>query len=387
MSFHIMDEFNLGYQSPHPPTPELDKEAAELLKHWTPPKETMLVTKTSTPATPDYRAAPIKLLPFDAGALDPVLFKNYQVALRTSAQLESVEIPPRDKLLGDWLREGDLGFIYGERGIGKTWLVCAIATCVSADLDLDSWQAHGSFPVLYIDGEMPLDLTRDRLKGLSLGNRHLSVLHHEVLFTTSELAINVASTNIQRVITELCTTGGFKLLILDNLSCLASGMKENDADEWEKLLMWLLELRRRRIAVIIVHHSGRSGLMRGTTKREDSAAWVIKVDQSSDDPEDATAKFTSDFEKKPRSITHAEWIRSWTFKTEHNSSVSFSCEEKSNEGKVLELIQNGLASATDIALELGLTKGTISKLAKRLQNKKLIDINGRNYTPRGFMKT
>jgi putative DNA primase/helicase len=188
------------------------------------------------------------------------------------------------------------------------------------------------------------------------------------------------------VITELCTTGQFKLLVLDNLSCLASGMKENDADEWEKLLMWLLELRRRRIAVIIVHHSGASGLrMRGTTKREDSAAWVIKVSQSSEDPEDATAKFTSSFEKKPRSINHAEWIRSWIFKTEHNHSVSFACEEKSNEGKVLDLISDGLSSASDIALELGLSKGTISKLAKRLLEKKLIDIKGRNYVPRGFM--
>ena len=326
-----------------------------------------------------------KVLSFDPNALNPELFKHYQAALRTSAQLETIAIPPRDKLLGDWLREGDLGFIYGERGIGKTWLVCAIAASVSAGHDLDSWGNHGSFPVLYIDGEMPLDLTRDRLKGLSPGNTHLSVLHHEVLYNQAELAINVAASSVQRVITELCVIGKFKLLVLDNLSCLASGMKENDADEWEKLLMWLLELRRRRIAVIIVHHSGRSGLMRGTTKREDSAAWVIKVDQSNDDPEDSTAKFSSAFDKKPRSITQAEWIRSWIFKTEHNQSVSFSCEEKSNEGKVLELIQNGLGSATDIALELGLTKGTISKLANKLIAKKLIEVKNRAYIPRGFM--
>ena len=48
-----------------------------------------------------------------------------------------------------------------------------------------------------------------------------------------------------------------------------SFLKENDADAWELLLNWLLELRRRRIAVIIVHHAGAAGQrMRGTTKRE-----------------------------------------------------------------------------------------------------------------------
>ena len=34
-----------------------------------------------------------------------------------------------------------------------------------------------------------------------------------------------------------------------------------------------------KVTVIIVHHAGRSGLMRGTSKREDSAAWIIKVEQ------------------------------------------------------------------------------------------------------------
>lgn len=364
------------YHSPYPSDPEMEKEAKRLLKDWTPP--------ANPSQSQDYHQTRV-LLPFDPNVLDPELLRKYRAAIKTSAELESIQIPPRANLLGYWLREGDLGFIYGERGVGKTWLVCAIASCVSAGINLDSWEAHGSFPVLYIDGEMPLDLTRDRLRGLCQANKTLSVLHHEVLFNEAELAINVAARNAQRVITELCTTGNFKLLVLDNLSCLASGMKENDADEWEKLLTWLLELRRRRIAVIIVHHSGRSGLMRGTTKREDSAAWVIKVDHSDDDPQDATAKFSSLFEKKPRSISQAEWIRSWTFKTQHDASVSFSCEEISNEGKVLELIQNGLASASDIALELGLSKGTISKLAKKLMIKNLISIKGRAYAPRGFM--
>jgi hypothetical protein len=47
-------------------------------------------------------------------------------------------------------------------------------------------------------------------------------------------------------------------------------MRENEADSWELVNNWLLDLRRRKIAVVIIHHAGRSGEMRGTSKREDN---------------------------------------------------------------------------------------------------------------------
>jgi hypothetical protein len=64
--------------------------------------------------------------------------------------------------------------------------------------------------------------------------------------------MNLTSERLQRVLTEICIRKGIKMLILDNLSCLFSGVKENDADEWEKVLNWLLDLRGRRIAVITI---------------------------------------------------------------------------------------------------------------------------------------
>ncbi len=42
------------------------------------------------------------------------------------------------------------------------------------------------------------------------------------------------------------------MVVLDNLSTLASGMKENDAFEWEQVNNWLLHFRRHKIAVILV---------------------------------------------------------------------------------------------------------------------------------------
>jgi hypothetical protein len=322
--------------------------------------------------------------PLEQSLFEEILQK-YRAALLTSEQLETTPITPRAKLLGEWLRECDLGFLYGERGIGKTWLVCAVATHVSTGNDLGTWKSWGAFPVLYVDGEMAQDSTRDRLKGMSESNKNLHVLHHERLFELSGLSMNLANPLIQTVITNLCIEKEIKVLILDNLSCLVSGVKENDSDAWEQLLFWLLELRRRRIAVIIVHHAGRNGFMRGTSKREDPAAWVIKIESSfKTNPSEDGAKFETKFEKI-RNTSIPEWIRIWHFKTEPTGKVSIACQEIGFDGKVLQLIQDGLETNSEIANELNCTAGTVSKAAKRLEAAKLIEIRKRRYYPRGFM--
>lgn len=331
-----------------------------------------------------WQSEPVKEEDHEQRLFDELRAK-YEQAVRTSLELKSLNITPRKLLLGRWLREGDLGFVYGSRGSGKTWLIDAIAARVSTGSDLFEWAVVEAATVLLIDGEMPLDDSRDRINGMN-GNERLHVLHHEVLFDQFGLAMNLADPREQQVITALCVQRNAKLLILDNLSCLFTGMKENDADEWEKVLNWLLDLRRRRIAVLIVHHSGRSGEhMRGTSKREDAAFWVIKVEAKELSEDERGAKFETSFEKE-RNSDEREWRREWTFKTEPNGEVSIGCTEISFEGKVLQLIQDGLTSASDIAEELKVVKSTVSKAVARLVGKNLIEKSGREYRPRGFMK-
>jgi len=314
------------------------------------------------------------------------LFSKYRRVVCTAEEFEAVEIIPRKPLIGNWMKEGDLGFIYGERGSGKTWLVDAIATRTSTGVDLFEWSVPAAVDVMYVDGEMPGDDARDRIKGMSPGNKRLHILHHDRLFELTGLAMNLADKRVQRVITELCIEKSIKILILDNLSCLFSGMKENDADEWEKVLSWLLDLRRRRIAVAIVAHASRTGTMRGTSRREDAAFWVIKVEEIQNrEPGEKGAHFETVFTKQ-RNSESQEWARRWTFKTELNKEVSIGCEEISFDEKVLQLIQDGLTSATEISEELTVAKSTVSKAAKRLVDKQLIEISGKCYKPRGFMK-
>lgn len=201
----------------------------------------------------------------------------FNAAVVRSNELHDLELIARKKLLGDWFCEGDLGFVFAFRGVGKTWLALAIAQALSIGGKLGDWQALAPVKVLYADGEMPPDLMRARCEGLQASNANLEFLNHEILFDRTGKTLNITNREVQQAITGRCVNSRAKVLILDNLSTLASGMKENEADAWELVNNWLLDLRRRKIAVVIVHHAGRSGEMRGTSKREDNVFWIYRA--------------------------------------------------------------------------------------------------------------
>jgi putative DNA primase/helicase len=288
-------------------------------------------------------------------------------AVVTSSELHDLELIRRKKLLGDWFCEGDLGFIFAFRGVGKTWLALAIAQALSTSGKLGDWQVHERVKVLYIDGEMPPDLMRSRCEGLDTSNGNLQFLNHEILFDRTGKVLNITNREIQDAITERCLMTGAKVLILDNLSTLASGMRENEADSWELVNNWLLDLRRRKIAVVIVHHAGRSGEMRGTSKREDNVFWIIALDDAKKDADDKRgARFISRFTKPSRNTQEDVPTYEWHFVTdEATSTVSIGCKLAQTMDVFLRLIEDGVTECAQIAQEMKTSPATVSRLAKR----------------------
>jgi len=68
-----------------------------------------------------------------------------------------------------------------------------------------------------------------------------------------------------------------ELLIIDNLSSLCRAGVENDAESWVPLQEFTHHLRRLGIAVLLIHHSGKNGSQRGTSRREDALDVVINL--------------------------------------------------------------------------------------------------------------
>ncbi len=303
-----------------------------------------------------------------------------RMAARDTSGIESLGLPPRNPILGDWFKEGDCGFIFAPRGLGKTWLSLAIATAVANGRQLGPWQAHGIWPVCYVDGEMAVDGMLERMHGMEAGP-NLSILNHEALFHLAGRVLNIAEPETQQALTDYCLETGQRVLILDNLSCLAAGMAENDADDWESVQSWLLAMRRHKVAVTIVLHAGRNGEPRGTSKREDAAFWLLRLDAVDDEKTgaDRMARFVSRFTKERNSGRPQAPIE-WTFQTGPDGLTRIGHKEADKLAIFRQWIESGLNTASDIATEMGVSKGTVSKWAKAAQQAGWLASDGRRYT-------
>jgi hypothetical protein len=318
----------------------------------------------------------------------------------TAEQLAALVIPPRPALLDQWLCQGDLGYIYAPRGVGKTWMAMALPGAISCRRPLGLWAAADPaqsdsssssdssslsgqedpdappapdhIPVLYIDGEMALKHTQYRARGLDLSK--VCHLHHEHLFEQNGTCLNIGEVEDRQRITDLIIQLGYQVLILDNLSSLASGVDENKGMDYEPLSHWLLELRRRKITVIVVHHAGRNGLMRGHSKREDACSWIIELRDARLES-DPGAKFVSHFAKPSRNTGDPLPDMLWHFTTDKVSGITdIHCElaQVSEYEEFIQHVLDGVTSQKDIAEMMNKNKGTVSKWARKaLQEQRL----------------
>ncbi|HEY5895702.1 MAG TPA: AAA family ATPase [Chthoniobacterales bacterium] len=302
----------------------------------------------------------------------------------TSSELMGLALKPREKLLGDWFCEGDMGFIFAPRGVGKTWMALGVARALSEGGRFGPWRSHKATSVLYVDGEMPPDLIRSRDVGLSQKDGNITFLNHEILFDRTGRVLNITNPEIQDGISALCTDREIKVVILDNLSTLASGMKENDAFAWEQISNWLLNFRRLGIAVIVVHHAGRNGEMRGTSKREDAAFWAIALDDAKVGSDDKTgAKFISRFTKPSRNTPEETPAYEWHVGPCGNAGKILVTYKPAQGSDVFRrLVEEGVTDCATIAEEMRISKGMVSRLAKRGIDEGWLIKSGREYAIR-----
>ena len=297
-----------------------------------------------------------------------------------SSELASLTLEPREPLLGDWLCEGDYGIIFAPRGVGKTWLGLLIAKAIATGGELGEWKAPAPAKVLYIDGEMPPDLMRERDGGLGKGE--VEFLNHAILFDRTGKVLNITDPAVQEAILEGCIRDNIRLVVLDNLSTLASGIKENDSFEWERLHNWLLQFRRHKIAVILIHHAGRSGEIRGTSKREDAAFWVISLDDAKKHADDKRgARFVSRFTKPSRNTQDEVPAFEWHIVTENDwtGELTVGCKPAQSLVVFRRLIEGGVTECSQLAEEMRVSKGTISKWAHGAIKEGWLQKDGREY--------
>ena len=297
--------------------------------------------------------------------------KKHPLNVLTLEELLNKEIPPRQNLLSPWLPSQGLCMIYATREFGKTWMALEIAYAVASGGRFLCWEAESPNGVIYIDGEMPLSLLQERLSGIKQWrgqeiSKPFNILSPDV----QEFGIpDLSSTEVQNEIDTLISDE-IKLVVLDNLSTLFRSGKEYDSDSWLPVQEWLLRLRSRGKSVLLIHHAGKSGQQRGTSRREDVLDTVITLKRPAEYKQQDGACFEVFFEKN-RGL-YGDVVKPFEARLESHLSEdgvkkcnwTWKLLEDSNYEKVCRLSCDGLSN-TDITQELGINKSTVSRHVKR----------------------
>lgn len=284
----------------------------------------------------------------------------------TYSELLKKDLPPRINLLDPWLPKGGLAMIYAKRGIGKTFFALELMVTIACGTNFLSFNAPRPAKVMYIDGEMPANTIKERIAQIQSRIQYPGIVIEPLIITPDlqdGFMPNLSDQIGQQQINELLDD--VELVIVDNISTLCKFGKENDAESWLPVQQWILSLRKRGISVLLIHHAGKGGNQRGTSKREDILDTVINLKHPSDYKPSNGAQFEIHFEKA-RGMIGDDVNPTLCQLTDNGWTYTYL--ENSNYQKIVELANEGLRSF-EIAEDLDLSKGYISKVLKKAREK------------------
>lgn len=285
-------------------------------------------------------------------------------------ELLSFDFPPRDMLLAPWLESQSLSMIYAWRGVGKTHLALLIAYALASGGRCLHWKAPEPVPVLYLDGEMPGAALRDRLARIAASAEE-EPPEGALRFVTPDLQADGIMPDLstyegQGAIEKVL--GDARVIVVDNLSCLARTGKENEGDSWQPVAEWALRMRATGRSVVFIHHAGKGGQQRGTSKREDLLDTVLLLKRPADYVPSQGARFELHFEKA-RGL-HGQEVEAIeaTLETLPNGRQTWATRAVADaaDAQMIELAELGL-SQTEIARELGCHRSTVLRSLRKAQ--------------------
>ena len=304
--------------------------------------------------------------------------KPHPLVVYSLDELLELDIPERQYLLSPWLQSQGLCMIYSTRGFGKTWVSLEIAYAVASGGQFLSWKTENPAGVLYIDGEMALIELQERASQIGVnGSKELQAPLKFLTRDAQETDFpNLSTTEGQKQIESLIRDD-IKLVILDNISTLCRSGKEDESDSWLPIQNWLLSLRSLGKSVLQIHHAGKSGQQRGTSRREDVLDTVISLKRPRDYIQAEGARIEFHFEKS-RAILGDE-VKPFEARLESNTNKAgiealkwtWKSLEDSTYDSVCRLANEGLAN-WEICKELEIHKSTVSRYVQSGKDKGII---------------
>lgn len=278
----------------------------------------------------------------------------------------AMQLPPRETIFAPWLMTQSLNMIYGWRGVDKTHVSLGVSYAIASGGKFLNWEAVKPHRVLLLDGEMPAPALQERLSAIIASNGiepEAGFLHIVTPDLQTGAMPDLATHAGQDAINLVVENVGAELIVVDNLSCLVRGTgRENDAESWVNVSEWGLLQRQQGRSVLFIHHSGKNGQQRGTSKREDLLDVVISLRRPPDYDPASGACFEIHFEKarhlsgndvdpvEAQLTTDANGLSAWAWRPVSDSTFD----------RVVGLANEGLSQA-EIANELEVNRSTVSR--------------------------
>lgn len=309
---------------------------------------------------PDYAPSPQK------GKIRAVSMKDFL----------NMDLPKREMLLAPFLPTQGLCLLYAKRGVGKTHVALGIAYAVATGGKFLKWHAPEPKRVLYIDGEMPAAAMQERLQRIAVTENVQPPDPDYLRLITPDLqegAMPDLSTQEGRTALQALIDGS-DLIIVDNLSSLVRGGVENEAESWQPVQDWALDLRRNGKSILFVHHAAKGGQQRGTSKREDILDAVVVLKHPQGYCANQGACFEVSFEK----TRHFSGEDASSFEVQLKEQVDglwlWEISAPSVDPEVLEVAEMCKEGLTieKIAEKTGLTKSQVESRKKKAKNQGLI---------------
>src|SRR5690606_24963873 len=85
----------------------------------------------------------------------------------TAREILAASYPPRELMLGSWMRQRSFTMVHAPAGVGKSMLCMGMALAIASGSELLGWKAPKARTVLYYDAEMEAVDLQERLKTLA----------------------------------------------------------------------------------------------------------------------------------------------------------------------------------------------------------------------------
>jgi hypothetical protein len=209
----------------------------------------------------------------------------------TLGQLRSSKFADRRFLLSPWLREQESSMVYAASGVGKSLFAMSAAIAIAGGGEFFGWKpdqrANGQpWKVFYVDGEMHIADLQERGETLiaacpgvdeAAANANLRLFARQDQKDGSLFPLISTAAGMQFYEDR---ARHVDLMIFDNFSTLGEVEDENSAAEFNAVTEFLLRLKARGVATMLVHHANKGGdNFRGSSKLAATFETIVKLEK------------------------------------------------------------------------------------------------------------